>query len=428
MATTYVPGTRKWFGLYLGWRTVAALFLMQFALFGVNIYALILLVAPISNAFAWSAAESGNLVSAAYLVAPLAIVGPAIVDRLGCRRMLLVGLALQGLALVTLVFLDQYWQFYILRIVMGFGKILAICSMPLLLSPWFSRRFGTAMSIVWAGGSAGGFIVSPITERLIQQLGWEQAALVLGLGVMGCVGVIALLLVSPHSPEEIGSVRDGALFDGDSGDDKNQDIDRQSGPKPRFRELFANAPLVAGLGFFSVVAIGIAGMSAWTQQPLLYMSAGLTAQSGATILGISAGMAMAGAGLIGWIVDRYPPVIGVVFVAITHFLSLAIFFALPTAPTFAFGVVAGSLIGFTCGAAEILWITLFRRHFGTALFPLAYGAWYFLLQAGYGSGGGISGAIVDFGGRTPLIAALAAIYILPTLVGALISLRKPNRQ
>lgn len=98
-----------------------------------------------------------------------------------------------GRRVLLLPLSEKIEMLYLLRLMMGVGKVAMITAVPIVVTTRFSRRFATAMAIVWAGGATGGFLLSPLTNLLLQNVGWRTAATVIGCGLIVGVGLIAML-------------------------------------------------------------------------------------------------------------------------------------------------------------------------------------------------------------------------------------------
>ena len=57
-------------------------------------------------------------------------------------------------------------------------------NLPVVVSRWFSRKFGLAIAVVFAGWNIGGLVLAPITEYLIRAFGWREASMLLGMGLL----------------------------------------------------------------------------------------------------------------------------------------------------------------------------------------------------------------------------------------------------
>lgn len=374
--------------VYFGWRVVAALFLCTFALMGVAIYAFIMFARPLSEQFGWSAAQTGSLVSAMWLVAPLALVASPFVARVGAWRMVAMGMVIEAMALASLEVVNAFWQLYLMRIVMGVGKIMIMTSAPMIVSRWFQRRFATAMGVAWAGGSAGGIVMAPLTEALNAALGWRTAAMVLAAGLLLVLTVVGLLARGPGAPGDLGLGCDGDAPSDQAAAGNNGDPPVKTPIRALLLSMnwLALAPMA-----MATVALGMAGIGIQSQLPALFEGAGLSQSAAAALLGVTAGACLVGALLVGWLLDRVAAVWVSLGLAIAMALGLIALWRLVGNPSLIVGGLAVCGIGYALGGGEVLWITLFKRQFGAGAFSVTYGVFYFCLQLGYASGGLIGG-------------------------------------
>src|SRR5213083_1706394 len=137
------------------------------------------LVAFIAD-FGWSRAETSIAYSVSQLVGGVSspLVG-YLVDRLGSRRLLLLGGGLLVPGLFGSAFVTGLWQIVLLYgIVMTFGaNCLGLVVFVPLLSRHFVRRRGMAISIVQSANGFGRAASAPLAQLLISAIGWRRAYL-----------------------------------------------------------------------------------------------------------------------------------------------------------------------------------------------------------------------------------------------------------
>ena len=133
------------------------------------------------EAFGWSRAETSIAYSVSQLVGGVSapLVG-MLVDRLGPRRLLLIGSALLVISLVASAFVTALWQIVLLYgIVMTFGaNCLGLVAFVPLLSRMFVRRRGTAISIVQSANGIARGVSAPAVQWSISLIGWRPTYLV----------------------------------------------------------------------------------------------------------------------------------------------------------------------------------------------------------------------------------------------------------
>jgi len=165
------------------------------------------LVAFIAD-FGWSRAETSIAYSVSQFVGGTSspLVG-YLVDRLGSRRLVLLGAGLLVAGLLGSAFIGALWQIVLLYgIVMTFGaNCLGLVVFVPMLSRYFVRRRGMAISIVQSANGIARGLSAPLVQFLITSIGWRETYLVQA-GLMGSlVFPLASLLRRAETPPPIES-------------------------------------------------------------------------------------------------------------------------------------------------------------------------------------------------------------------------------
>lgn len=195
--------------LFYGWLVVLAAFLVMFAGFGAA-YSFPAFFLPLSNAFGASRATVSLVFSAAgFLYFILGAVSGPLADRFGPRRVVGFGMACTGLGMVAASFADSLAAIVVfygigIGIGVGFSYVPAIGT----VQRWFILRRGQASGWAVAGIGIGTMAAPPLAAFIIDQFGWRNAYVVLGIGVL-LLGAVAVLLLR-GSPAELGLLPDGA--------------------------------------------------------------------------------------------------------------------------------------------------------------------------------------------------------------------------
>src|SRR5215204_4883591 len=130
--------------------------------------------------FGWSRAETSIAYSVSQLVGGVCspLVG-VLVDRLGLRRLLLLGCFLLVLGLAASGFATEIWQMIVLYgVVMTLGaNCLGLVAFVPLLSRHFVRRRGMAISIVQSSNGIARGVSAPLVQLLISFIGWRTTYL-----------------------------------------------------------------------------------------------------------------------------------------------------------------------------------------------------------------------------------------------------------
>jgi MFS family permease len=146
---------------------------------------------PISENFGWDRAQVVSVYSLTALAGGLAspLVG-RLFDRSGPRIVYTLGLVLLGGAFLIAAYAQKLWQFQIsLGLCVGLG-IACIGNVPnsILLGRWFGPRLPTAMAVVYSATGAGVLVLLPLSQVLIDHVGWRGA-----YQIFGCTALILML-------------------------------------------------------------------------------------------------------------------------------------------------------------------------------------------------------------------------------------------
>ncbi|HVY15670.1 MAG TPA: MFS transporter [Rhodopila sp.] len=264
-ATETSPSLRSWLLLAAAFTTfsIGAAFMHAYTVFLVTFI----------EVFGWTRAQ----VSIAYAVAQAVngISSPFVgwlVDRLGTRRLILIGGTVLTLGLLISAHVNALWQIVIVYgVVMTMGSnCLGLVVFVPLLSRLFVRNRGMAVSIVQSANGFARAFSAPVTTMMISGLGWRGAYLWQGI----FMGVVLLPLAALFRGAGQGTVRRSAEVDGWTL--------RQAVRTPHFWLLFL-VYLFTGLGSFLVAlhqlafavdigfsqlyAAGVLGMGAFLSLP-----------------------------------------------------------------------------------------------------------------------------------------------------------------
>ena len=141
------------------------------------------------------------------------ILGPLeglMVDRLGPRRMVLIGLIIMGGGFLMFSRVQELWQFYVAFLIMSLGGSLGTwLPMMTALNSWFVRRRATSMSRVLVGYRLGAVFLVPLLAWAVSadQFGWRAVAA--GIGTMVLVLAYPLSRLVRNRPEDYGQTPDG---------------------------------------------------------------------------------------------------------------------------------------------------------------------------------------------------------------------------
>jgi MFS family permease len=153
--------------------------------------------------FQWGRGEASIAYSVGQVVGGIAspLVG-SMVDRLGARRMVLLGGCLLAAGLLGTAFAQALWQVvFLYGVVMTFGSacIGLVVFVPL-ISRLFTAQRGMAISILQSANGFGRAISAPVAQLMVDGIGWRSAYLVQA-GTMALL-VIPLAIMFPRFAAE----------------------------------------------------------------------------------------------------------------------------------------------------------------------------------------------------------------------------------
>ena len=308
---------------------------------------------------------SATAVSSAYAFATLAaafglpLMG-RLLDRIGPRQLLLFVTLLLGVACIAFgAVAGILWlavAFAALRF-LGQGSLMLGCSN--LVAHWFNRRRGFALSIMAMGFSVSMAVHPPLSQWLIDAVGWRQAWVWLGISTWVLL-LPAVVFLIHNRPENLDLAPDG---------NSSMTIEASTTSAAEhgltLREALATAT-------FWILSFGLFGLSMLVTslhffQVSILTTQGLDEATAARIFPISALIMIITIPLVGRALDRFPTnrvfVFGLV-VMVASLISAAMAHNLTTAMIYA--VVFGLNNGCTMTFFGYMWPRYFgRKHLGT---------------------------------------------------------------
>jgi sugar phosphate permease len=201
-------------GIFYGWYIVAALIATGMTSTAASItlprLAFPQMTQDLHASIAAISACSAITIGVGGLLAPF---GGAIIDRVGARLLLILGVAALAVAVSLYPFVQSLWQLYALHVV--FGVEASACSLlvpNILLSKWFVARRGAIIGLFLAGLTATGVLLPNLIAAIISSptLGWRWAAGIFAIILWAVILPILWLVIREH-PRDVGALPDGGL-------------------------------------------------------------------------------------------------------------------------------------------------------------------------------------------------------------------------
>lgn len=375
----------------------------------IHLYSLGVFMGPLIEEFGWTRAQaSAGLTMTGFVSAFAAFPIGFLVDRLGPRRVGILGAILMGVTFALLSTATGSIANWLLL-----WAVLAVATFFIQPTVWTSAvatRFeasrGLAFALALSGASLGSAIFPAMATASIESYGWRGAFLFMA-ALWGVFVLIALVLFfrgardqrqKPGIAEQAKPVLIGVSL-------------KEGLRTPAFYKLFAAAFLFA----FTTLGIVVHFVPVLTDsgaQPLA--AAGI-----AGLVGIFSIVGRIGMGML---LDRFPArIIGALAYLIPVPACLLLLFAGadPISQT-----IAAVLIGLTAGAEVDVIAYLASRHFGLKNFGALFGCMVAALSMGTAFGPLAAGAVFDAtGGYAPFLLTTIALMVLSSL--AIASLKPP---
>ena len=398
------------------------MFSSGFMVYGGGAYSFMLLIPPLTQEFGWSRAATSGVVSAFWLSAPVALISGSLIERYGPRRILAVGILIEAICAALFATVSTLWIMYLLRALMGLGKVMYAVAVPATISRWFSRRFGLALAIGFAGWHVGGLVLAPLMGLAIKAVGWRWSCVGLGIGLvaLGLIPVIWALRVD--SAQRMGVPLDG-IDDGTKHPDADPEARSTLGTDragARVRNLIASSPVFWLIAAGTFLYYGV-DAGTLTHQAAVVQEAGISSRWAALILGSTAGFAAVGQVTIGWLTDRWPlPRVS----ACIHLLlagGVAALLAFVYAPSVPLLIVYILMFGPAIGGCDMFWVAVLKWRFGAENIGRSFGMWYFFVVMTFLLAPIFAGRIYDITGNYSrslwcLLAAAVISYALSVLI------------
>jgi MFS family permease len=190
--------------VHYGWVVVAITFLALLISSGIRT-APSVLIKPLEAQFQWSRTDVSIAVAISLVAFGLgAPLGGSLIDRLGPKRIMLLGLALNTFGLICLYFMNALWQFHIVwGIVIGIGTGLVTNVLGATVAMrWFNRHRGIVLGVFGAASAAVQTVFLPTLIGIVTSFGWQ--AVIVTLATIAGLALIPILIFMRNQPQDMG--------------------------------------------------------------------------------------------------------------------------------------------------------------------------------------------------------------------------------
>ena len=359
---------------------------------------------PLSTHFSWDRASVASIYSIYMVCLGLgSLLSGLSFDKYGPKFNYMVGLGLLSIAYGFLGNFSSIWQFYaFLGVLGGLGaSMVGVIPAQSLVSRWFDKNLGTALSIAYAGQGLGVLIMAPLSQISIDHFGWQLSYKYISYVFIALLIFVSFLpwkKISSGSKNNPRKTKDGRAVGGVS-----------------LKEAIQTKTFWGFFFIFCFTAIGIFGISLHVVAYLVFV--GLSEVEAAFSFGIAGILNFVGMVLTGLAADRYPRHL---VATVSYGLSFMAIFSL------AFMQVNSSIIflvlfiigfGLSAGARGPIITTLMAEIFAGKGLASIYGATNLGQGVGAAAGAILAGFLFDLTGGYNFGFILCSIF---TFCGALL--------
>jgi MFS family permease len=289
-------------GFYYGWVILFVSYMIMFFTAGLS-QAFGVFLVPMTSDFGWDRSSFALALSIFAVVS--GVVPPVagrMADRYGPRVVLTVGAGLNAAGMMLMAFTPNLWYAYIVYggiIGLGFG-IAGQSANAALLSRWFVKRRGMALSLSSTGLGMGQLILVPFATLLIVHASWRIAFLVTGAISFLLVPLCIVLLRRSEPPTDHVETREVVAASQDTLPATacltTEVIRQQTRAAFRSRSFWLLGGGFMGCGFTIYLLM--------THVAALAVDRGISAQQAGTALGLVGGTGIVSGVIVGSLSDR----------------------------------------------------------------------------------------------------------------------------
>jgi MFS family permease len=394
--------------MFYGWWVVAAFSVMTFMSTGIR-HAVGPFLKPIVGDLGLDRASFSAVIALSlFLYGVFMPIAGMALDRFSVRAVTSVGTVLLVISLVLTAMVRNYWEFAIVYGVLvplglaGTGPVIASG----VVARWFSKRRGTALSVLGSASMTGMSLLVPAVTWLILTTGWRTTYVV----IAGLILVLVLplcLLVVRDSPESVGLTADGAaLKAGDSAAPVERVTAGEALQTLAFWQL-AGSFFTCG---FSMSLLSAHGIPMLTDHGYSPMFASWT-------LGVLGGSSIGFTVMLGALSDRLGrrPVLAAIYAG--RVFIFAGFFLIRDNPVaiLTVAVLGGITMAGTGSMTSALTADIYGRFSVSSVFGLIF----FVHQTGAAIGSWLAGALFETTGGYGPAFALACLFLVGAAIVAL---------
>lgn len=196
---------------FFGWRIVAAAFVIAVFGWGLGFYGPPVYLHAVRAARGWSVLLVSTAVTLHFLSGALVVANlPRLYARFSLPVVTRAGSVMLAAGLLGWASADAPWQLFMATILTGCGWVtMGAAAINAIVSPWFVKQRPKALATAYNGASIGGVVFAPLWVFLIGAVGFQAAAVMIGIGTIAVIWWLTAKVVN-RTPASLGQFPDGA--------------------------------------------------------------------------------------------------------------------------------------------------------------------------------------------------------------------------
>jgi MFS family permease len=394
--------------MFYGWWVVAAFSVMTFTSTGIR-HAVGPFLKPIVADLGLDRASFSVVIAVSlFLYGVFMPLCGVAADRFGVRASTTVGTVLLVMSLVLTAMVRNVWEFaavYGVLVPLGLAATGPVIASGV-VARWFSKRRGTALSVLGSASMTGMSLLVPAVTWLILTTGWRTTYVLIGFGVLVLVLPLCLWVIR-DSPESIGLTADGAAPAAGAAAARIERVAPTAAMQTLAFWQLAGSFFTCG---FSMSLLSAHGMPMLTDHGYSPMFASWT-------LGVLGGSSVIFTVMLGALSDRFGrrPVLSAIYAG--RALIFAGFFLIHDHPAaiIAVAVLGGITMAGTGSMTSALTADIYGRFSVSSVFGFVF----FVHQTGAAIGSWLAGALFEATGGYGVAFMLACVFLMGAAVVAL---------
>jgi MFS family permease len=349
---------------YAGWRVVLACFLVALFIFGFGLYGHGVYVAELQRLRGWPADLISGASTLTFLLSSIfAMFTHELLAKFGSKRLVLLGITALAASTILLAFATKPWQLYAAFILMSLGWTgMGVVVIATIVSHWFVRRRGLAISVAFNGASCGGVVVAPLLLLLGEKVGFPAAMLTATTIMLVVLVPVVVIWIGRYPPRD-DLVRHPTVYS----------LAYSLAQTPDPQKNTPRSTVVRRLAFWTIsvpFALALVAQIGFIVHQIALLEPKIGRPGAGFAVALTTSMAVLGRFCLGMVVDRFNPRL---VTAISLVSQAAALLAITQTDNASVLFAACAVFGFSVGNLITLPPLIIQREFDAAAFTMVMG-------------------------------------------------------